>query len=73
MLDIMTTRSVRIPDDIDALLIKAAQEEHISVNAAVVQAVEEWARMRGHRARVRAVTAQVMAEDAALLDRLADA
>ncbi|GAA3933350.1 hypothetical protein GCM10023085_13300 [Actinomadura viridis] len=69
----MTTRSIRIPDEIDELLIKAADEEHISVNAAVVQAVEEWARMRRHRAEVRAVTAQVMAEDKELLARLADA
>jgi uncharacterized protein (DUF1778 family) len=73
MIATMTTRSIRIPDDIDALLVQAAEEDHISVNTAVVQAVEEWTRMRTHRARVRAVTAQVMAEDADLLDRLADA
>jgi predicted transcriptional regulator len=73
MLELMTTRSIRIPDEIDALLIKAADEEHISVNSAVVQAVEEWTRLRTHRARVQAITAQVIAEDAELLDRLADA
>lgn len=69
----MTTRSIRIPDEIDKLLVEVAEEEHISVNAAVVQSVEEWARVRRHRAEVRTAMAQVMAEDAELLDRLADA
>jgi predicted transcriptional regulator len=69
----MTTRSVRIPDEIDSLLVRAAEAEHISINAAIVQAVEQWAQARDHRARVRAVTAEVMAEDAELLSRLADA
>jgi predicted transcriptional regulator len=69
----MTTRSIRIPDEIDKLLVEVAEEEHISVNAAVVQSVEEWARVRRHRSEVRTVMAQVMAEDAELLDRLADA
>jgi hypothetical protein len=69
----MTTRSVRIPQQVDELLVEAAEAEHISVNAAIVQAVESWVHTREHRARVRALTAQVMAEDAELLDRLADA
>ena len=70
----MTTRSIRFPDEIDELLVEAAEEEDISVEAAVVRAVEEWARShRGRRARVRAATAQVVAEDSALLDRLGDA
>ena len=68
-----TTRSVRFPGEIDELLTEAAEAEHISINAAIVQAVENWARMRDHRARVRAITGEVMSEDAALLDRLADA
>jgi predicted transcriptional regulator len=69
----MTTRSVRIPDEIDAVLARAAEAEHISVNAAIVQAVQSWAEMRDHRAQVQALTAQVMAEDAHLLRRLGDA
>jgi predicted transcriptional regulator len=69
----MTTRSVRIPDEIDRALTAAAEAEHISVNAAIVQAVQDWAQLRDHRARVRAVAAQVMAEDDKLLRRLADA
>jgi predicted transcriptional regulator len=69
----MTTRSVRIPDEIDLLLSSAAEAEHISVNAAIVQAVENWAQMHQHRNRVRAITAQVMAEDAGLLHRLGNA
>ncbi|WP_285495059.1 Arc family DNA-binding protein [Actinomadura sp. NBRC 104425] len=68
----MTTRSVRIPDDIDELLVRTAEAEHISINAAIVQAVEQWAQARDHRARVQAVVAEVMAEDANLLRRLAD-
>jgi predicted transcriptional regulator len=69
----MTTRSVRIPDEIDDLLTRTAEAEHISVNAAIVQAVQSWAEMHEHRAHVRAITAQVMAEDADLLRRLGDA
>lgn len=69
----MTTRSVRIPDEIDLALTRAAEAEHISVNSAIIQAVQSWTETREHRARIRAVTAQVMAEDSALLDRLADA
>jgi predicted transcriptional regulator len=69
----MTTRSVRIPDEIDLALTNAAEAEHVSVNSAIVQAVQIWTQTREHRARVRAVTTQVMTEDAALLARLADA
>lgn len=69
----MTTRSVRIPDEIDLALTRAAEAEHISVNGAIVQAVQSWTQAQEHRARIRAVTAQVMAEDSALLARLADA
>jgi predicted transcriptional regulator len=69
----VTTRSVRIPDEIDLALTRAAEAEHISVNSAIVQAVQSWAQAREHRAQIRAVTAQVMAEDSALLARLADA
>jgi predicted transcriptional regulator len=69
----MTTRSVRIPEEIDDLLTATAAAEHISVNAAIIQAVHDWVQLREHRARVRAITAQVMAEDAGLLQRLADA
>ncbi|WP_344895874.1 hypothetical protein [Actinomadura meridiana] len=69
----MTTRSVRIPDEVDSLLVDAAEAEHLSINAAIVQAVDNWARAQRHRAQVRAITTQVMAEDAGLLSRLADA
>jgi predicted transcriptional regulator len=69
----MMTRSVRIPDEIDSLLTAAAEDEHISVNAAIVQAVQDWALAHDHRIRVRALTAQIMSEDAGLLARLGDA
>lgn len=69
----MTTRRIRLPDEIDLALSRAAEAEHISVNSAIVQAVESWTETREHRARIRALTAQVMAEDSALLDRLAGA
>ncbi|HZB31574.1 MAG TPA: hypothetical protein VE465_15555 [Streptosporangiaceae bacterium] len=68
----MTTRSIRIPDALDRKLVKVAETEHISLNSAVVQAVETWVRQHQHRSRVQEITAQVMAEDQNLLRRLAD-
>ncbi|MFB4297214.1 Arc family DNA-binding protein [Actinomadura sp. NTSP31] len=69
----MVTRSVRIPDEVDELVTQVAEAEHISINSAIVQALENWAQAHRHRTQVRAITADVMAEDADLLDRLADA
>jgi predicted transcriptional regulator len=68
----MTTRSIRIPDALDRKLVEVAETEHISLNSAVVQAVESWVRLHQHRSRVQEITAQVMAEDQSLLRRLAD-
>jgi predicted transcriptional regulator len=68
----MTTRSIRIPDALDRKLVTVAETEHISLNSAIVQAVESWVRQHQHRSRVQEITAQVMAEDQDLLQRLAD-
>ncbi|MWA03971.1 Arc family DNA-binding protein [Actinomadura sp. LD22] len=69
----MVTRSVRIPDEVDDLVTKVAEAEHLSINSVIVQALESWGQAHQHRAEVRAITAEVMAEDADLLARLADA
>lgn len=69
----MITRSVRIPEDVDRLLSEVAKTEHISINSAIVQALEAWGQAHQHRATVQAITTEVMAEDADLLNRLADA
>jgi predicted transcriptional regulator len=68
----MTTRSIRIPDALDRKLVSVAETEHISLNSAVIQAVESWVRQHHHRSRVQEITAQVMSEDQGLLRRLAD-
>jgi predicted transcriptional regulator len=68
----MTTRSIRIPDALDRKLVTVAEAEHISLNSAIVQAVDSWVRQHQHRSRVQEITAQVMAEDQDLLQRLAD-
>ncbi|MFD3748560.1 hypothetical protein [Nocardia sp. NPDC058633] len=69
----MTTMSVRIPDHIAEGLKTAADDLHISVNAAVVQAIEQWQAAQGHRRRVDTALADILGEDAALLERLSDA
>ncbi|WP_019629449.1 toxin-antitoxin system HicB family antitoxin [Actinomadura atramentaria] len=66
----MTTRSIRIPDELDAALVALAEAEHVSINTEIIRAVEERVRAQAHRARVRSVMAEVMAEDAELLTRL---
>jgi hypothetical protein len=43
----MKTRSIRIPDDIDDALVAAAEDEHISVQARIVQALERDLAGRG--------------------------
>jgi predicted transcriptional regulator len=68
----MTTRSIRIPDALDRKLVSVAESEHISLNSAVIQAVESWVRQHQHRSRIQEITAQVMAEDENLIRRLAE-
>jgi predicted transcriptional regulator len=63
----MKTRSVRIPDDIDEALAAAAEAEHISVQARIVQALERDLASRGqyrgagHAERVAAALESIQA------------
>lgn len=55
----MKTRSVRIPDELDAALAAAADAEYISVQARIIQALERDLAARGqydqdHAARLAA-------------------
>jgi len=69
----MTTRSIRIPDEIDARLVSFAESKHISVNSAVVRAVEEMMTRDAQADAVTAAADEVFARRAELFDRLADA
>ncbi|WP_344592883.1 Arc family DNA-binding protein [Actinomadura vinacea] len=69
----MTTRSVRIPDDIDARLVAFAESKHISVNSALVQAVEEMMTRDAQADAVTAAADEVFARRQELFERLADA
>lgn len=43
----MKTRSLRLPDDLDAALTAAAGDEHITVQARIIQALERDLATRG--------------------------
>lgn len=68
----MTARSVRIPDDLDAKLTAMAAEEHISVNSAIVRALDEVLTRRSQEAAIANAADQVFAERKELFKRLAD-
>ncbi|GAA4133383.1 Arc family DNA-binding protein [Actinomadura keratinilytica] len=68
----MTTRSVRIPDDIDERLVALAKSEHTSVNSILVQAAEELLARRAQEAAISAATEEVFARREGLFRRLAD-
>ncbi|MFI6996981.1 ribbon-helix-helix domain-containing protein [Nocardia sp. NBC_01503] len=67
------TMSVRFPDETKARLEQAAEASHISANAAVVQAVEQWAAQQTRAALVAEAADEVFARRAGLFKRLADA
>ncbi|WP_106399912.1 toxin-antitoxin system HicB family antitoxin [Actinocorallia populi] len=68
----MTTLSLRLPDEVHARLVAVAEAEHISLNAALVQAAEQWIAQRARQAVFTAAVDKVFEEDAALFRRLAD-
>ena len=68
----MTTLSLRLPDEVHAKLVALAAAEHISLNAALVQAAEQWIARRAQEAVFTAAMDKVFEEDAALFRRLAD-
>jgi predicted transcriptional regulator len=73
MIATMTTRSVRIPDEIDSRLVSFAESKHMSVNSAIVRAVEEMMTRDAQQEAVSAAADEVFARRADLFDRLADA
>jgi predicted transcriptional regulator len=63
--------TVNLPDELHAALKQIADDEHRSMNATIVVAVEQYVAVRSHRAKVRELAADVAQRDAELLDRLA--
>jgi predicted transcriptional regulator len=63
--------TVSLPDDLHAALKRVADEEHRSMNATILVALEQYVTARSHRAEVRKLASDVARRDAELLDRLA--
>jgi len=63
--------TVNLPDELHAALRRVADDEHRSMNATILVAVEQYVAARSHRATVRELAAEVARRDAELLDRLA--
>jgi predicted transcriptional regulator len=68
----MNTRSVRLPDEIDADLIALAEAEHSSVNSLLVRAAQEMITHRRQETAVSSAADKVFARRAGLFGRLAD-
>ncbi|MFE6919487.1 hypothetical protein ACFVAV_00425 [Nocardia sp. NPDC057663] len=68
----MTTRTVQLPDEVDAQLAAAADAAGISVNAAIVAAAQEWIHVQAQRAHERARVQAVLAHDPHLRALLGD-
>lgn len=63
--------TVNLPDELHAQLKRVADEEHRSMNATILVAVEQYVAERSHRLQVRELAREVARRDAELLDRLA--
>ena len=63
--------TVTLPDELHAALKRIAEDEHRSMNATILVAVEQYVAARSHRAKVQQLAADVARRDAELLDRLA--
>jgi hypothetical protein len=66
----MTTLSVRIPDEMHSELTKHAETDRISINSAIVNAVEQWNANRQRERQETAALRRILIEDAELLDML---
>jgi predicted transcriptional regulator len=64
--------TVSMPDGLHEQLKQLAEEEHRSMNATIVVAIEEYVSVHSHRARVRDLAHEVAERDAELLRRLAE-
>lgn len=69
----MRTMSVRLPDDVHARLADMAKARHMSINAAIAQAAEQWITTQAREQLVQAAVDRVFDEDVDLFARLADA
>jgi predicted transcriptional regulator len=63
--------TVSLPDELHAALKRIADDEHRSMNATILVAVEQYVAVRSHRSKVRELAAEVARRDTELLDRLA--
>ncbi len=63
--------TVNLPEELHAQLKQVADEDHRSMNATIVVAVEQYVAVRNHRARVHELARDVAGRDAELLRRLA--
>ncbi|MEV5823999.1 toxin-antitoxin system HicB family antitoxin [Spirillospora sp. NPDC052242] len=68
----MTTRSVRIPDELDAKLVELAAADHISVNSAIVRALDEVVARRTQESAIAEAADLVFEDRKELFRRLAD-
>ncbi|MFC7544846.1 Arc family DNA-binding protein [Plantactinospora sp. GCM10030261] len=64
--------SVNLPDGLHERLKRLAEQEHRSMNATIVVALEEYVSAHGRRDRVRDLARDVATRDAELLRRLAE-
>ena len=64
--------TVNLPDQLHEQLKALAEEEHRSMNATILVAVERYVADRGHRSRVRELALDVSVRDAELLRRLGE-
>jgi predicted transcriptional regulator len=63
--------TVNLPDELHAALKRVAEDEHRSMNATILVALEQYVAARSHRTKVHELAADVARMDAELLDRLA--
>ncbi|GAB3803445.1 ribbon-helix-helix domain-containing protein [Micromonospora zhanjiangensis] len=64
--------TVNLPDGLHEQLKQLADQEHRSMNATIVVAVERYVSERSHRSRIRDLAGEVAERDAELLRRLAE-
>jgi predicted transcriptional regulator len=63
--------TINLPNELHAALKQIADDEHRSMNATILVAVEQYVAVRSHRSKVRELAADVARRDAELLNRLA--
>lgn len=64
--------TLNLPDQLHEQLKALAEEEHRSMNATILVAVERYVEDRSHRSRVRELALDVSRRDAELLRRLGE-